>query len=293
MSLTLHDLKEASYNPRVISAKKLGGLSRSMRRYGDLSGVVFNRRTKTLISGHQRLKTLRVDGVKTKIVTERRTDNFGTVAEGHVIAFTDDGEIRLPIRIVDWNDRKSEMAANIAANAHGGDFDNVKLGVVLQKLQAGKEFDVDTIGLSTTSMRNLISKVAPLENTVNTHVTIGGKKARNEREWEFDLSKRKRRAPSSEYDDETDLDFHQPVVFAHTCPHCSHQFNDGDTVASARRAVVAVKKTPKVLHDTADEENSEDKLHTVRRPKLSPSVSKKPKQRIRLSSALSARKRAK
>lgn len=48
-------LRKAKYNPRTITKERLHKLGDSMAEFGDLSGVVFNIKTKTLVSGHQSL----------------------------------------------------------------------------------------------------------------------------------------------------------------------------------------------------------------------------------------------
>lgn len=192
----LSDLKEAGYNPRVISKKRLDNLHKSMTTYGDLSGVVFNVKTKTLVSGHQRLKPLRDAGIKTEIKTKPVTDKFGTVAEGYVIAKTSSGELRIPYREVSWGDKKAEMAANIAANAHGGDFDRAKLGTMLAALEKGKSFDIDVLGLDPLSVRGLMPKMP----------TVEGKGGDDDGE------------SFQEYGEDS-------FDFEHQCPKCKFQFN--------------------------------------------------------------------
>lgn len=163
--MELKDLKGADYNPRVITDKQLKNLGRSMSRYGDLSGIVFNKRTKTLISGHQRIRTIRESGYKTKIVTKPVSDTYGTVSEGYIAVKTEEGVIRIPFRVVDWKDKKAEKAANIAANAHGGDFDKTKLSILLEELAKDKKFDVDLIGLDPLTVRTLMPKLPDMESS--------------------------------------------------------------------------------------------------------------------------------
>lgn len=147
----------ADYNPRVITERELNGLKNSYETYGDLSGVVLNTATNTLVSGHQRLKT--VGDRKTKVVKEKHKDSFGTVAIGHIEVTTDDGSTyKIPYREVKWSDRKAEAAANIAANAGGGQFDNDKLGQLLEELDLEDEFTVETIGLDPLTIRQLTAK---------------------------------------------------------------------------------------------------------------------------------------
>ncbi len=210
----LSDLKEAGYNPRVISSKRLSNLHKSMTTYGDLSGVVFNVKTKTLISGHQRLKPLRDAGIKVEIKTKPITDKFGTVAEGYVVAKTSAGELRIPYREVSWSDKKAEYAANIAANAHGGDFDRTKLGTLLAALEKGKSFDIDVLGLDPLSVRSLMPKMPNVEGGGDDD----GESFQEYGEDSFD--------------------------FEHQCPKCKFQFNSSS--ASKPKKDKPQPKAPKL-----------------------------------------------
>lgn len=81
--MRISDLKPAPYNPRKIFTDALEGLKRSLKRFGDLSGIVFNKRTGH--AGHQRVKAL--------------TDEYGEGVElkdGKL--WTEDGQI--PVREV-------------------------------------------------------------------------------------------------------------------------------------------------------------------------------------------------
>ena len=151
-TITIKDFKPASYNPRSISDRRLAELERSMAKLGDLSGVVINKATNVVVSGHQRLKTLK--GKQTKVETSPHKDEFGTVALGHILVKSENKTFRIPLRIVDWSSKQMEMAANIAANAHGGEWDKEKLSIVLAKLQKGK-FDVELTGLDPLTIRSL------------------------------------------------------------------------------------------------------------------------------------------
>lgn len=105
----LADLKPAPCNPRTITPEALSGLKHSLSTFGDISGIVWNRRTGNLVAGHQRLRALR----------EEHGDAL-RLEGGAVLAPT--GE-RFPVRVVDWDDA-TERAANVAANspAISGDF---------------------------------------------------------------------------------------------------------------------------------------------------------------------------
>lgn len=152
--MKLADFKRAKYNPRKISNEALKALNKSIEEFGDLSGVVINDRTKTIVAGHQRLTTL--GNKKTKVVTKPFKDEFGTVAMGHIAVKSDNGKFVVPLRIVNWDLRKEKLA-NIAANNHGGEFDNQKLGILLAELDDSK-FDVELTGFSEGEFQNIIRK---------------------------------------------------------------------------------------------------------------------------------------
>jgi hypothetical protein len=97
----LSQLEPAPYNPRMIEDSAFEGLKHSIDEYGDLSGIVFNVRTKHLVAGHQRVKALR--------------EQYGnlSIINGKMEAQT--GEA-FPVRFVDWELQKEQLA-NLAANS--------------------------------------------------------------------------------------------------------------------------------------------------------------------------------
>lgn len=72
--MKLEDLKGNPKNPRKVTEAKLAQLKRSLEEFGDLGGVVWNRRTKRLVSGHQRLKGLGFEG-KVSLTCRRRVSS--------------------------------------------------------------------------------------------------------------------------------------------------------------------------------------------------------------------------
>jgi hypothetical protein len=152
VGLTTKKLRGAKYNPRTITKQRLGALKDSMATFGDLSGVVFNIKTKTLVSGHQRLTTL--GDAETEIVQHPDVDALGTVSSGYIKAKTGKGTIRIPFRAVSW-DVSKEKAANIAANAHGGNFDKDKLKLVIADIERSNKFDIESIGLDPLTLKSL------------------------------------------------------------------------------------------------------------------------------------------
>ena len=120
--MALAELAPADYNPRKISAKAMAGLKASLTRFGELGGIVYNKRTGHLVGGHQRVKAL--------------------------LAL---GETHAEVRVVDLP-ISEEKAANLALNhpGIGGEWDDALLAVVLDDVKrdlptAFEELQLDDI----------------------------------------------------------------------------------------------------------------------------------------------------
>jgi hypothetical protein len=131
-------------------------------RYGDLSGIIVNVRTGVIVGGHQRTQLFK--NSQNKIVKQAYRDSTGSIATGHVDIQLPNkkGIVRIPYREVDWDPYK-ERAANIAANAAGGDFDQVKLGEVLTFLQK-RHFPIEEIPIVEWQSKKAIS-IFEMQNT--------------------------------------------------------------------------------------------------------------------------------
>ena len=147
MGKTVSSLSPSDYNPRKISDKQLDNLGKAMAEFGDLSGIIFNVRTNRIVGGHQRIKKL---APAWEIIKEPASDQVGTVALGHIE--TPFG--RWQYREVDWEEKK-ELAANVAANKHGGEWDFPKLKDILVELDDGA-FDMDLTGFGEGELKELI-----------------------------------------------------------------------------------------------------------------------------------------
>jgi len=156
---TMADLKAASYNPRSITDRQLDAMVKSYMKFGDLSGITMNVRTGNLVGGHQRTTIFKKHGKKSSIVKKPYSDKYGTVSVGYVdVVVKRDGNssvIRIPYREVKW-DADTEKAANIAANAAGGDFDLVKLGKVLKELE-DRKFSIEDVPIDPWMHRKSIA----------------------------------------------------------------------------------------------------------------------------------------
>lgn len=151
--MKVSDIQPASYNPRKITDRQLEMLHKSMSEFGDLSGFVLNIKTGNLVGGHQRLKNIPENAIieKTKLKKISRT---GTIAEGYIIA---DGE-RWSYREVEWDLYKEKMA-NIAANKHGGSFDDEKLSQLLSEINSLPEIDFDLTGFESYEYDKLLESL--------------------------------------------------------------------------------------------------------------------------------------
>ncbi len=147
--MRVSDLTPNPKNPRTITDAKLAQLKKALHKFGDLSGIVFNRKTKQLVSGHQRVKLATVTPdihIEKKFPKPTKT---GTVAQGFIYI----GGDRFSYREVDW-DRATEKAAMIAANHNAGDDDLAGLSSLLKELQ-NIDFDLDLTMLSEIEMLEL------------------------------------------------------------------------------------------------------------------------------------------
>ncbi len=142
--MKISDLKPADYNPRTIDKKTLAKLKKSLKHFGDLSGVVFNTKTGNVVGGHQRLKTISDNA---KIEKKPASDDTGTTAIGWIVL--ESGE-KWGYREVSWDIGK-EKAANVSANntfLHG-DWDKEALQPLIADIQGVgydlAEFNFDSL----------------------------------------------------------------------------------------------------------------------------------------------------
>lgn len=133
--MKIKDLIPNAKNPRTITDAKLAMLKKAVQEFGDLSGIVFNRKSKQLVGGHQRRKVLDPESVITITKKFSKPTAVGTVAEGYID--TESG--RFAYREVYWTDAK-EKAANIAANKGAGEWDMPQLTEWMKELGS---FDLD------------------------------------------------------------------------------------------------------------------------------------------------------
>lgn len=108
---TLDDLLPDPDNPREITAPRRAALGTSLDEHGDLGGIVFNVRTRQLVSGHQRVDRLQMANGSLRLL-EVEMPAAGKDGHAHVV---DGNGHRFPVRLVDW-DAARQRSANISAN---------------------------------------------------------------------------------------------------------------------------------------------------------------------------------
>lgn len=126
-------INPAPYNPRVDLTPddpEYQKLEKSIATFGYVEPLVWNKRTKTLISGHQRLKALIAQGRK-----------------------------EIEVSVVDLPLAK-EKALNIALNKIEGRWDEGKLTNLLSELSQIPDFDVGLTGFETPEISELLDAYA-------------------------------------------------------------------------------------------------------------------------------------
>lgn len=144
-------LKDNPRNPRKISEEQKMMLKKSLQEFGDLSGIVFNRKSGVLVGGHQRIHSLPEQPYITISARYPEGSRTGTVAEGFIEI---EGE-KHKYREVEWDDVK-EKAAMIAANKQGGEWDFPGLTELITELDA-ENIDLDLIGFEDKELENFMT----------------------------------------------------------------------------------------------------------------------------------------
>ena len=150
--MKVSDLNNSQTNPRKITKQRLESLRASMEQFGDLSGIIYNRVTDTLIGGHQRITTL-PKGAEVEIAQryDEPTD-VGTVALGWVSL----GNERFSYREVEWDEKKHELAM-IRANVQAGEWDYQQLSETIDFLSQFDDVDLGWTGFDTSELEDIIS----------------------------------------------------------------------------------------------------------------------------------------
>ncbi|OQB89829.1 MAG: hypothetical protein BWX84_02240 [Verrucomicrobia bacterium ADurb.Bin118] len=136
-------------NPNRLGPADKKRMARSLDEFGDLSGVILNRRTGLLVGGHQRVDVLAGAEVQTEDLPAPEPD--GTVARGWLVK---SGK-RYALRVVDWDETKAH-AALLAANRFGriGKDDDAALRALLDGLEA-EGVDLELAGYTSEALAEI------------------------------------------------------------------------------------------------------------------------------------------
>ena len=127
----LDDIKEARYNPRVSIKKNkqfYDKLKNSIDRFGLVQPIVWNKRTNTVVGGHQRLQILRDEGINEVECIE-----------------------------VDLNE-EDEKALNLSLNKIGGDWDTEMLNSLLTDLKDLDYNNMDVTGFDEKEINEIFDQ---------------------------------------------------------------------------------------------------------------------------------------
>lgn len=125
--LNLSQVNLAPYNPRTITPEEQARLSKSLKEYGYVDLMVWNRRTNNIVGGNQRFIVLR-----------------------DIFKWEKAEFIEVDMDLI------REKALNIALNKISGDWDNLKLIDLINELQS-VNFDPETYGFSDHELQVILS----------------------------------------------------------------------------------------------------------------------------------------
>jgi DNA modification methylase len=128
LKVPVAEINPAPYNPRIDlqpGDPDYEKLKKSIATFGYVEPLVWNQRTKTLISGHQRFKILIEQGI-----TE------------------------VEVSVVDLS-CEQEKVLNLALNKIRGDWDEDKLAVLLEELQKTPDFDLGLTGFDSSDVSQI------------------------------------------------------------------------------------------------------------------------------------------
>lgn len=123
----LTDLQPADYNPRIISSGAKAGLGASLKKFGLVQPIVWNKRSGRIVGGHQRVRVLMEQGADEADVT--------------VVDLSDNEEVALNIALnnVEIQGDFTEKAIDVlddASSELGEKFGELKLSDLKHELES-------------------------------------------------------------------------------------------------------------------------------------------------------------
>lgn len=167
------DVHFASYNPRKIGDEEYKALKRSIKKFGLVGHLILNKRTNTIVQGHQSIKVM--DDLQKYDPKTKKNDYL------------------LRFAVVDM-DLKTEMEFNLALNNRNlqGDYDYDKLGEVLPQIdykEAGfTDADMSAMGMDylfkTEDEENLADSLSDLTKEADEEDAAEREQKKAERDME-------------------------------------------------------------------------------------------------------------
>lgn len=133
VKMKVSDLKAAPYNPRKIDDSAMAGLTKSLERFGYVDPIIWNKRSRFVVGGHQRLKVLRAKNMQEVPIvvvdlddTEEKALNVALNSPHIAGEFTDDlqallDEIRAKDTVLFDELRLDKLLRDVEAGASKGD----------------------------------------------------------------------------------------------------------------------------------------------------------------------------
>lgn len=128
--IDIDKLNPAKYNPRVDlkpGDPEYEKLKRSIKEFGYVEPIVWNKRTGNVVGGHQRLKILKEEGYK-----------------------------KVKVSVVELSEAQ-EKALNIALNKISGDWDEEKLHQIFKELQEDVDIDIELTGFDMEEIDDIVA----------------------------------------------------------------------------------------------------------------------------------------
>ena len=138
--VSVSQLKPAPYNPRFMPEHEKEALKRSIKEFGLVEPLVYNKRTGHVVGGNQRLIALKELGF----------------TEVEVV------EVDLPL--------KKEKALNLALNRISGQWDNEQLALILKELDKNLQ---ELTGFEPVEIEDLINSLLPPQEFFNQKIGKG------------------------------------------------------------------------------------------------------------------------
>jgi len=106
--MDINKVKKAEYNPRTMSNAAKDGLRASIEDFGDISGIVINRRTGNILAGNHRFDEIAKKHGRGNLVLNKLDGEWYSLD-------TLEDTTGFKVRVVDWEIEKEKLA-NVVAN---------------------------------------------------------------------------------------------------------------------------------------------------------------------------------